>query len=111
MGFQRKTNRINTLMRSSSGGSEEIDTIPLTNALEIAIDLIQYGEVRRGWLGFSIDRQALIRKGQLVISEVVDGSPAFNGDPKNDSLNSINSEDATYEICSKLLLDLSLEKK
>ena len=50
---------INTLMRSSSGGSEGIGlAIPSTNALEIISDLIQYGEVRRGWLGFSIDRQA-----------------------------------------------------
>ena len=90
---------INTLIRSSSGGSEGIGlAIPSTNALEIISDLIQYGEVRRGWLGFSIDRQALIRKGKLVISEVVDGSPASNGGlKKNDSLNSINSEDATYE--------------
>ena len=90
---------INTLMRSSSGGSEGIGlAIPSTNALEIISDLIQYGEVRRGWLGFSIDRQALIRKGKLVISEVVEGSPASNGGlKKNDSLNSINSEDATYE--------------
>ena len=90
---------INTLMRSSSGGSEGIGlAIPSTNALEIISDLIQYGEVRRGWLGFSIDRQALIRKGKLVISEVVDGGPASNGGlQKNDSLYSINSEDATYE--------------
>ena len=90
---------INTLIRSSSGGSEGIGlAIPSTNALEIISDLIQYGEVRRGWLGFSIDRQTLIRKGKLVISEVVDGGPASNGGlQKNDSLYSINSEDATYE--------------
>ncbi len=90
---------INTLIRSSSGGSEGIGlAIPSTNALEIISDLIQYGEVRRGWLGFSIDRQALIRKGKLVISEVVDSGPASNGGlKKNDSLNTINSEDATYE--------------
>ena len=90
---------INTLIRSSSGGSEGIGlAIPSTNALEIISDLIQYGEVRRGWLGFSIERQALIRKGKLVISEVVDGGPASNGGlQKNDSLYSINSEDATYE--------------
>ena len=90
---------INTLIRSSSGGSEGIGlAIPSTNALEIISDLIQYGEVRRGWLGFSIDRQALIRKGKLVISEVVDSGPASNGGlKKNDYLNTINSEDATYE--------------
>ena len=52
---------INTLIRSTSGGSEGIGlAIPSTNALEIISDLIQYGEVRRGWLGFSIDKQSLL---------------------------------------------------
>ena len=90
---------INTLIRSSSGGSEGIGlAIPSTIALEIISDLIQYGEVRRGWLGFSIDRQSLIRNGRLVISEVVKGGPAYLGGlQKDDSLSSINSEVATYE--------------
>ena len=90
---------INTLMRSSSGGSEGIGlAIPSTNALEIISDLIQYGEVRRGWLGFSIDRQSLMREGKLVISGLADGGPAKNsGLLKKDIIDSINSEDATYE--------------
>ena len=90
---------INTLIRSSSGGSEGIGlAIPSTNALEIISDLIRYGEVRRGWLGFSIDRQSLIRSSKLVIAEVVKDGPAETGGlQKNDSLNSINSEVATYE--------------
>ena len=90
---------INTLIRSSSGGSEGIGlAIPSTIALEIISDLIQYGEVRRGWLGFSIDRQSLVRNGRLVISEVVKGGPAYLGGlQKDDSLSSINSEVATYE--------------
>ena len=90
---------INTLIRSSSGGSEGIGlAIPSTNALEIISDLIRYGEVRRGWLGFSIDRQSLIRSSKLVIAEVVKDGPAETGGlRKNDLLNSINSEVATYE--------------
>ena len=90
---------INTLIRSSSGGSEGVGlAIPSTNALEIISDLIQYGEVRRGWLGFSIERQSLMREGKLVISEVVNGGPAKNsGLLKKDIIYSINSEDATYE--------------
>ena len=90
---------INTLIRSSSGGSEGIGlAIPSTIALEIISDLIQYGEVRRGWLGFSIDRQSLIRNGRLVISEVVKDGPAYLGGlQKDDSLSTINSEIATYE--------------
>ena len=90
---------INTLIRSSSGGSEGIGlAIPSTIALEIVSDLIQYGEVRRGWLGFSIDRLSLARKGEIVISEVIEGGPAdIGGLQKKDVIKSINFEEATYE--------------
>ena len=90
---------INTLIRSSSGGSEGIGlAIPSANALEIVSDLIQYGEVRRGWLGFSIERLNLLRRGQLVISEVVKDGPAYrSGLIKGDVINSINSENPSYD--------------
>ena len=90
---------INTLIRSSSGGSEGIGlAIPSTNALEIISDLIQYGEVRRGWLGFSIERVNLLRRGQLVISEVVKDGPAYRGGlMEDDVINSINSESPSYD--------------
>ena len=90
---------INTLIRSSSGGSEGIGlAIPSTNALEIISDLIQYGEVRRGWLGFSIERIHLLRKGLLVISEVVKDGPAYKGGlMKDDVIKSINSESPSYD--------------
>ena len=90
---------INTLIRSTSGGSEGIGlAIPSTNALEIISDLIQYGEVRRGWLGFSIERLNLLRRGQLVISEVVKDGPAYrSGLIKGDVINSINSENPSYD--------------
>ena len=90
---------INTLIRSSSGGSEGIGlAIPSANALEIVSDLIQYGEVRRGWLGFSIERLNLLRRGQLVISEVVKDGPAYRGGLiKGDVINSINSETPSYD--------------
>ena len=86
-------------MRSSSGGSEGIGlAIPSTIALEIISDLIQYGEVRRGWLGFSIERLNLLRKGQLMISEVVENGPAYrSGLLKGDVINSINSESSSYD--------------
>ena len=90
---------INTLIRSTSGGSEGIGLAILsTNALEIISDLIRYGEVRRGWLGFSIDRQDLMRQGKLSISSVVKGGPADKGGlKKDDVLISINNNDPTYD--------------
>jgi len=90
---------INTLMRSSSGGSEGIGlAIPSTLALEIISDLIQYGEVRRGWLGFSIDKQSLLLNGRILISQVSENGPAAKGGLRqNDVLVSINNEIASYE--------------
>ena len=90
---------INTLIRSSTGGSEGIGlAIPSTLALEIISDLIQYGEVRRGWLGFSIDKQNLLLKDRIVISQVTENGPAAKGGLKrNDILVSINNEIASYE--------------
>ena len=90
---------INTLIRSSSGGSEGIGlAIPSANALQIVSDLIQYGEVRRGWLGFSIDKLSLRRSGKLVISEIAENGPAFKaGFLKNDVLSAINSDKPSYE--------------
>ena len=90
---------INTLIRSSSGGSEGIGlAIPSTNALKIISDLIQYGEVRRGWLGFSIERLNLLRRGQLVISEVIEDGPAYRGGlMKDDIIKSINSDNPSYD--------------
>ncbi len=90
---------INTLIRSSSGGSEGIGlAIPSTSALEIVSDLIQYGEVRRGWLGFSIDRQSLLLNGQIVIDQVAENGPAAKGGLlKNDILISIDDNKASYE--------------
>lgn len=90
---------INTLMRTSSGGSEGIGlAIPSTTALEVVSDLIQYGEVRRGWLGFSIDRQSLIRFGQIIIAEVIKDGPAYSGGlQKGDMILEISSKRATYD--------------
>ena len=90
---------INTIIRSSSGGSEGIGlAIPSSVAVNVISDLIQYGEVRRGWLGFSIDQMNLLKHGQLVVSEVVPESPASNSGLSNkDLIISINSQEASYE--------------
>ncbi|HJL96336.1 MAG: 2-alkenal reductase [Gammaproteobacteria bacterium] len=90
---------INTLIRTSSGGSEGIGlAIPSSNAIDIISDLIQYGEVRRGWLGFSIDQQNLLRHGRLVVTQVIDQSPSNKaGLLPEDLILSINGSVSSYE--------------
>ncbi len=90
---------INTIIRSTSGGSEGVGlAIPSSVALNVISDIIQYGEVRRGWLGFSIDQVNLIKNGQLVVSEVIQGSPAsISGLSNRDLILSINQQVASYE--------------
>ena len=90
---------INTIIRSSSGGSEGVGlAIPSSIALNVISDLIQYGEVRRGWLGFSIDQVNLLKNGQLVVSEVIPNSPADkSGLLNSDLILYINKQGASYE--------------
>ncbi len=90
---------INTIIKSSSGGSEGIGlAIPSSVALNVISDLIQYGEVKRGWLGFSIDQLSLLKNEKLLVTEVISDSPASkSGLIHNDLILSINQEVASYE--------------
>jgi serine protease DegS len=94
---------INTMIRSSSGGSEGIGlAIPSVTVISIISDLIQFGEVKRGWLGFSIDRFELRSKNRLEIEQVAEGSPAdIGGLNAGDSLLKINNSLATYDLLFK----------
>lgn len=76
---------INTVIYSQSGGSQGIGfAIPINSAMRIVSDLIQYGQVRRPWLGvrgmIPVGRHVarLLRlniEAGVLIQEVVPGSP------------------------------------
>ena len=79
---------INTAIASNSGGSDGIGfSIPINMAMRVVSDLIDYGRVRRGFLGVSLDSRYDYTKaaslglnvayGALVTS-VTPESPAFN---------------------------------
>ena len=89
---------INTLIKSTSGGSEGVGlSIPSITVLSIVNDLIQYGEVKRGWLGFGIDRREVTR-GNLVVSSIVKDGPADKASLKiGDKIVQINEEKGTYK--------------
>ena len=91
---------INTLIRSSSGGSEGIGlAIPSVRVMGIINDLIQFGEVRRGWLGFGIDRRTLATKKLLKISYIYPNGPAKEANlEEGDLIIEINGQKSSYPL-------------
>ena len=94
---------INTLIRSSSGGSEGIGfAIPSVRVVGIINDLIQFGEVRRGWLGFDIDRVALATSNKLLISYIHLNGPANEANLRvGDVIIEINEQESSYSLLFK----------
>lgn len=70
---------INTAIRTQTGGYQGISfAIPASIVKQVVGELIQYGRVRRGWLGFLV-QEKFIKDGaqtQVEVISVVDGSPA-----------------------------------
>ena len=94
---------INTLIRSSSGGSEGIGlAIPSVRVVGIINDLIQFGEVRRGWLGFGIDRVVLATSNKLKVSYIYPNGPADSASLQvGDVITEINEQDSSYALLFK----------
>ncbi|MEM7415969.1 MAG: trypsin-like peptidase domain-containing protein [Gemmatimonadota bacterium] len=71
---------INASIISRSGGSEGLGfAIPIDRALQIAQDFLDYGEVRRAFLGLEIapaEADPWGRRRGVVVSRVAEGSPA-----------------------------------
>tara|TARA_B100000686_G_C16654727_1_gene897486 strand:+ start:189 stop:1271 length:1083 start_codon:yes stop_codon:yes gene_type:complete len=94
---------INTLIRSSTGGSEGVGlAIPSARVLGIINDLIQYGEVKRGWLGFGIDRRVLATQNLLKISYINANGPAEEANlQEGDIIIQINGQKSSYPLLFK----------
>ena len=86
---------INTAIRSVSGGSQGISfAIPSNIVKQVYHELIGYGRVRRGWLGFIAKENRMpggARISSLEIISVMKNSPAFAaGIRKGDLIKKIN---------------------
>jgi len=83
---------INTAILSKTGGSVGIGfAIPSNTIKSVAYDLVQYGEIQRGYLGVSIRDVSPDTYGALVV-EVTKNSPAKAiGLQKNDLIIKINN--------------------
>ncbi len=71
---------VNASIFSRSGGSEGLGfAIPIDRALRIAEDLLEFGEVRRAWLGIDVEAAEADDWGRtrgVIVSRVVGRSPA-----------------------------------
>jgi len=71
---------VNSSIFSRSGGSEGLGfAIPIDRALRVAEDLLEYGEVRRAWVGFEVEpveADAFGRSRGVRIGRIAAGSPA-----------------------------------
>ena len=71
---------INASIISRSGGSEGLGfAIPIDRALQIANDFLEFGEIRRAWVGIEVEpveADAWGRTRGVRISRVAEGSPA-----------------------------------
>jgi serine protease Do len=71
---------INASIISRSGGSEGLGfAIPIDRALQIVDDLLDYGEIRRAWVGLDItpaEADPWGRRRGVVVARIAEGSPA-----------------------------------
>lgn len=71
---------MNASIFSRGGGSEGVGfAIPIERVLRIADDLLEYGEVRRAWVGLDVEPEeadAFGRTRGVRVARVTDGSPA-----------------------------------
>lgn len=88
---------INTAIHSLSGGFQGISfAIPSNIVKRVCYDLIKYGHVKRGWLGFiarEMNEKGIQKRDVEIISIVKDSPAAEAGLKKGDVLRSIDNEE------------------
>jgi serine protease Do len=88
---------INTAIRTTTGKNQGISfAIPSKIIKQVFSELLKYGRVRRGWLGFLVQEQALSSKGEkklLEVISVIKNSPAeISGIQKGDIIKEIDGK-------------------
>lgn len=87
---------INTAIRTNSGGYQGISFAIPSNIVKLVCDeLIKYGRVRRGWLGFLANEKKSVPAGknEITVMSVISKSPAEKaGIKKNDIIKKIDGE-------------------
>jgi serine protease Do len=87
---------VNSSILSASGGSVGIGfAIPIERAVRVTQELLQYGTVRRAWVGITVAGSANLRDwkktGGVTVTQVAEDSPAAHGGIRpNDILTTAN---------------------
>ena len=92
---------VNSSIFSRSGGSEGLGfAIPIDRARRIAAELVEFGRVRRPWVGFDVVRRTSNNAfGVPVIERVVEDSPGEAADLREgDVLVSIDGKPVNHEL-------------
>ena len=75
---------INTAIASNSGGNDGIGfSIPINMVMRIVEDLINYGEVKRGFLGVSLDGRYSFAKAKSLGLDYANGALVSNVTPRS----------------------------
>ncbi len=99
---------VNSSIFSRSGGSEGLGfAIPIDRARRIATELLEFGRVRRPWVGFDVVRRTSDNAfGVPVIERVVEDSPGEAADfREGDILVSINGKPVQHELDWEIALE------
>jgi serine protease Do len=93
---------VNTAIASRSGGYQGIGfAIPAATVISVTDDLLEFGEVRRGWLGVSLQEVSpelarqfgLDEREGVLLADIIPGSPAEDaGLERGDVITAIDGE-------------------
>ena len=98
---------INTAIASNSGGNDGIGfSIPINMVMRITEDLINYGQVNRGFLGVSLDSRYSFEKAKALGLDYANGALVSNITPGSPAVRAgLQTGDVILELAGEPVID------